>query len=425
MTRGRLLALSAFWFGVNAHWGALLLVLVPSQVLAIVGPEEKGGSLGLVVGAGAFVALVLPPFFGLLSDRLACRFGRRRPFMVVGSLINLLGLAWMASSGSLGSLVGAFVLVELANNLATAPYLALVPDLVPPRQRGLASGYMGLMMVLGTIAGAAVAGALVDGRSPPALYAQQLGTTYLVVGALLLAGLVITACGIREQPGARGSRVKGRELLRSLWVDPRQYPDFAWAFGMRLLIMLGIYTVQQFLQYYLGDVIGTPLHLAGMTIATPEAGVTVLVSAILIGAASSTVVAGALSDRIGRTKVALAAAGGMSVVVLALLVVQRFDLALLLGLVFGLGYGAYMSTEMALVCDVLPAGDAAAKDLGIWHIAMVLPQVVAVPLAGPLLDSLNQIGKNYGYIAIFGLAVAYFSAGALCVRRIRSGGVRP
>jgi MFS family permease len=53
---------------------------------------------------------------------------------------------------------------------------------------------------------------------------------------------------------------------------------------------------------------------------------------------------------------------------------------------FGIGFGAFSVMDWALATDVLPNKEEFAKDMGIWSLAMVLPQVVAAPIAGVLLD---------------------------------------
>jgi MFS family permease len=107
-----------------------------------------------------------------------------------------------------------------------------------------------------------------------------------------------------------------------------------------------------------------------------------------------------------------------------LIMSHNFTLATLLGIAFGLGFGAFASADWALATDVLPSADDYAKDMGIWHIATALPQVVAVPVAGPILDVLNRLGPAWGYpslgyTVIFSMSMAYVMVGTALVSRIR------
>ena len=165
---GGLIAISIFWFALNFHWAALPLILLPSQITGLLLREAPAGTvasqaswvtahsglaLAVVVAPGLIVALLANPLFGLLSDRTPGRFGRRRPYVLAGTLVNVAGLAGMAllptmlvgsHSGNILSpgllaLMGGLMLVQLANNSAAAPFHALLPDLVPEEQRGKAS----------------------------------------------------------------------------------------------------------------------------------------------------------------------------------------------------------------------------------------------------------------------------------------------
>ena len=56
--------LSAFWFSTQMMWGAILIVLVQSQVLRLVPDEIKGTAVGIVVGLGSLAGILVPPFMG-------------------------------------------------------------------------------------------------------------------------------------------------------------------------------------------------------------------------------------------------------------------------------------------------------------------------------------------------------------------------
>lgn len=415
--------LSFYWFATNVHWTAILLVTMPSQIKDVVGNDVKGSMLGLALGAGALISMVAAPVFGGLSDRIRLPGGRRKPWIVIGTLgnvVSLLGLAYLAQPGRPESLVGwtvAFLLVELFNNIATAPYSALIPDRVPAEQRGSASGWLGLMIMLGTFAGG-VTGFLIKPLGVSGVY-------FLLMGVMLL-GMLVTVFGMKELPASRPTPpFKVGEFLRGLY-DPFKYSDFTWVFLTRMLVTMGIFTVQEFLQYYLDDVIRAPFSLAGLgqVASTAEEAVSFFILPLLLGAIVTTLAAGVLSDRYGRKVMVYLSGALMGVVALVFVFFHSFTLAVLMGIVFGLGYGAYESVDWALASDVLPSKDDYAKDMGVWHVAMVLPQVIATPIAGLLLDNFQRVGRaqnvpNLGYAVIFLVAVLYFVLGTVFVKQIK------
>ena len=150
-------ALSLYWFATNAHWTAILITLLPLQAELIGGAEFKGTTLGQILAIGALASMIVAPLFGAWSDRVRTRWGRRKPFVVVGTIGNVLGLLALAfipsAPSALVPYILAFIWIELFNNLATAPYSGLIPDMVAPEQRGSASGWMGLMLMLGNFLG--------------------------------------------------------------------------------------------------------------------------------------------------------------------------------------------------------------------------------------------------------------------------------
>jgi len=98
-------------------------------------------------------------------------------------------------------------------------------------------------------------------------------------------------------------------------------------------------------------------------------------------------------------------------------------LVYLLGVFFGLGFGAYQAVDWALACDVLPDREhGAAKDMALFHVSFTLPQVLAPAIAGQILFNLNQLQGNLGYRVVFGTAAVWFFLATVFVRMIR--GVR-
>ncbi len=84
---------------------------------------------------------------------------------------------------------------------------------------------------------------------------------------------------------------------------------------------------------------------------------------------------------------------------------------------FGLGFGAFTSVDWALGSDAMPSSSSYARDMGIWHVAFVGPQLIETP-QGALLDWGNAQGGNLGYSLVFGIAAACFILGVLLVRNV-------
>jgi len=398
-----LFLISVFWFAINFHWSALLVIVIPSQLLNYVADANKGRYLGLLLGIGAVVVLVSQPLFGAISDRAAFGVGRRRPFIFIGVLGNIIGLSIMYLARSFSVFLIGFLLVQLMNNIAAAPYQALLPDLVPNSQRGSASGYMGLMLILSQVAAFGTVGLLVS--------EGHLLLTYSIIAVLLFVLMVITIMFVKEVPIEKPEKFVFNDFIKSFWVSPRRYPDFAWVFFTRVFIMLGIYTLQDFIAYFMKDVIG----FENFEQAT---GTTLLI--ISLFSAVSVFTAGYYSDRLGRKKIVYVAGAIMATSAAIFVFTGSYLMVIVLGILFGLGFGAYTSVDWALATDVLPPTNSYAKDMGIWNMASVLPQIIAPVIAGPILDYFNMFRSNFGYSAVFATVVIYFILGTVLVRFVRT-----
>jgi len=123
--------------------------------------DRKNMVLGFATAAGLLVALLSQPVVGALSDRVRSRWGRRLPILFIGTLLVVVALPLTALSPSLAALIPALLMVYLATNIAQAPTQALIPDLVPERQRGIAAGFKATYDILGLVLGRWISGELV------------------------------------------------------------------------------------------------------------------------------------------------------------------------------------------------------------------------------------------------------------------------
>jgi MFS family permease len=201
------LVLSVFWLSLNAQSAALFPIVIPLQILLFLPPGQVGNVqqavlLGWISTVGAIVSLVMPPLFGMASDRSTSRFGRRRPYIVAGTLLLILGAFLLAAAGNVLIFLLGMIVWQFGSNAANASYQALLPDRVPKDQRGEASGYMGLMTIIGNVGSLGLAAFLLADvnltSTSGAIIRRGANLFYLLTGIVLFVGMLITAVGVHE-----------------------------------------------------------------------------------------------------------------------------------------------------------------------------------------------------------------------------------
>ena len=406
------LQLSVYWFALSFMWSGLITIVMQSLVARLVGPTQKDLYLGYSLAIGALVSTVVCLVVGTLSDHARWAMGKRRPYMVVGTLFAVPALLWLARIDSITELIIVFCLIQFWVNVATAPYQALVPDLVPKAKQGAAAAYMGMGSLLGQLGGLVLCGYLM----------QQTGGLNIIVNVLaglLMFSMIFTLVRIGEQPATHNPVPQSTlvsTLVNSFRVRPSEHPDFFWLIASRFVINLGFYSATEFLLYYVTDTLRAE---------NPVATVMQLFIVTTVSGLLGNFPAGILSDRISKKFVVFVSIAITAVAALVFLLATSIPVAFVAAFVFGAGFGAFAAVDWALATNLLPDHDEA-KFMGVWHAAFTVPQVVAPVVGGVIAHFVNRAyGQGAGYRAVLFMVLVYLALGALLLRPVRERIIAP
>jgi MFS family permease len=408
------LLISALWLALYTQWLSILPVVLPDQVATIVGSDnsDKAGIAGTIAAAGAVMSLFVTPIVGALSDRLRAPSGRRRPFLITGTVLScaaLVPLAFFARGSSLVLYTLAILNLQIWWNWTAGAYAGLIPDIVPAELQPRASGWLNVMTIIGTILGNVLVWTLY--RS------DQMLPLIGVFMALNLGCLVLTLRGAREPPAAGAtSAFDLRAFVRSFFLDPRANANIYWVLITRLFANMGIWSVFTFLLFYIESVLGLGSHAAVKLLST-------LLGAGAIVAIPASVIGVRLAERHGIARLVRITSWIMAAAISCFaLIAFNPNLALVAALtvVFGAANGAYGAVDWALALKVLPAGRDAGKDMGIWHVSMVVPQIIGPATMGWVITVIDKAASaRFAYAAAFGVAAVWFALAAVLVTRVR------
>ncbi|NUR31460.1 MAG: MFS transporter, partial [Catenulispora sp.] len=284
---GRWISLFATaWLGI---WMAQLTpvqLLLPEQVEAKLPGTDWVGTVmafGVISGIAGLFSLVAYPLTGALSDRTTSRFGRRRPWMLAGTLLFAASLLLLGLQSDIVGVGVCLVLASIGFCVVTAAVTTTISDRVPVAQRGYVSGWISAPQAIGTILGLVLVTTLFTGR--------LLGYASM---AVLLVALVLPF--VLHTPDATLSRAERppftfRALAAGFWISPRKHPDFGWTLFSRTVVNIG-------------NALGTTLLLYFLKfqvkVADPDTTLIYLTMIYMFFVILASLFLGRLSDRIGR-----------------------------------------------------------------------------------------------------------------------------
>jgi MFS family permease len=482
------LSVNSYVLGLSLASGIITPLLLPMLVVMFMGAEYKNTFLGTVRFVGLAVAMFIQPVAGMLSDRSRSRFGRRRPFILISAVLNVLFLvvigitpsyrysflndAFLNSFGitvSYAILLLGIVLLQFSSNIGQGAVQGLMPDVVPLEQRGVSSGVKSVFELLPSLLIFLLGiGKLVD-------RGDTWGLIAILMGGFLLTGLA--AMFVKERPQTEAQTGSLREP------------------ALRALALTVLFSVTTLLAIQLVGRSGTAVTGLALSIPVQTAiiglvGLVAMAGAIFIGVYAGAWVGIGSEARerkpfiwwvinrllflaaVGSIQafaqyfladvLQLPNAGYMTTMLLAVVAVflifsalgggalaNRFGLRRLVflsGLVGAAGtvlliFARNVPMVIAAGCVIgiatgtfmatnwalgtqLVPQKDAGRYLGISNLAGAGAGIVGAGIGGPLADFFNHIRPGLGYLVIFAIYAGLFLLSSLTLGRIKTGDVR-
>ena len=445
-------------------------VLIPNQVIILVGEERKTLALGIIVGISAILSLLAGPMSGYLSDTVF--HGERFPLIFLGTVlwsISVVARSPMAiqthSSALLWLLLVCYTLVTTAGKIvyaaAVAPYTAMIADLFPRGQYGVVSSVLGLCGIIGAIVGIAVFGYLYNSIS---VFVNCLLVSIFPCFALIVLFIVrerprhevqipivqpIPEGGDisdenrnenrddddgddkqqqevehqqliqQQQQGTAPKSILSWHIITSI-IEPFSSRAFTLVFIGTSIANVALWGLQGFALYYIRDAIHPRYELFGAPLSfinSPERAQAAFALACFVTGIFSSIIAGVVLDSCidKRKYVVIFGCIASSLFMIANTVSSSFSVFMLTAPIFGIGMGTIVSSTLSLASDTLPNMNNAAKDLAVWGVARNAPVIIASPLFGVIISLGNLLTDNHliNSSAPFGYKIMLFICAVL------------
>jgi GPH family glycoside/pentoside/hexuronide:cation symporter len=224
--------------------------------------------MGLAMMVGRIVDAVTDPLMGYLSDRTRSRWGRRRPYLLFGSVPLFLFMVLMFHNPGIDSQIGLFVwvtivfcLLSISYTVVNIPYGAMTPELTRDfHERTVLNGYRMSFAVVGTLIGAGAAMPIIQSMPNESAGYRLMG---LIFGGIMMVTALITFFTVKEPEHLSSEPVHNRPILREYLTAFKNKPFLMilipWA-----LFITGVTVASGILKYYFEYVLLNP---EGVTLA--------------------------------------------------------------------------------------------------------------------------------------------------------------
>jgi MFS family permease len=394
-----------------ASFGASMAMMVPlSYGIAVRITELAPGHeefLGYITGIAQVAYLVISPLVGIWSDRTRSRFGRRAPFLFLGTAIGLVGLVIIGLAPNLVIVGAGWIFGMVGWSIAGAALQTLQADKLPEGQRGRVSALTGLMTQIAPVLGIGVA------------YAVSSNTLLVFLVPGLIGAVLIVLFPLIKPEGsskhlAPSTEVTAKSVFMSYGFNIRKYPDFAWNWLGRFIFFIGLYFNTTFGTFFYAQRLDMPVReVAGVVATVGMVGV--------LAAAIGALVGGFLSDKLQRRRLFVMIAAVLFVIG-AVLEATAWSLPQIIAgaVTMQLSIAVFATVDQAIVYAIIPERNEAGRYMAVMQFAQKIPSAIAPMLAGVVI-TIGAIGgeKNYTLLYLAG-AVFAFVGGLVILLKVKS-----
>lgn len=397
-----LLGMALYNLGVNYVWISYNSIILPRQMELIFPADVKTLALGVVVCLSTAAGVTVNIFSGVLSDNIRLRWGRRWPYILLGTFLTSLALLVPALLPIAAlTVIFAYLMMQVFTNLSAGSYQPLLPDIIQENQRGQTSGFQGLMTLIGSAMGFGLSGYLVGaGEVGPALI---LMSVTFIFTALITVQTIKRTDRFPHGPTSMSVMAATRETFR-----PRTVViSFFWLVVGSFLIFMGSAGLTYFEAYYFESI----LKISDPYYAVAIAGLVILVVAMV-----SSMIFGYLSDRVGRRNLIIGAALLAGTTTFFIPFLTNFYVFLLFASLVGGPLGIFNSVSFALASDLAPREETG-KYMAYSNLAVGGASVVASLVDGVMLYVFG-VSSLLAFVALFTLSSAFYFVGATALFKI-------
>lgn len=371
--------------GIMLFWS--MFTFVVPKLLS--GFGVSSGKTGFVLSLESIAGLLLLPLFGAWSDKVNTRIGKRMPFVIIGTILAVIGLCFIPLAISVDSLNFFYVLIVfmvLAMCSFRSPAVALMPTVTPKPLRSQANSIINLTGAIGTISFLIM----------PKLFEKNEVTNYTaiiyVVAALmiiLLVALVLTVnepklTALAQRQVEESKIIDDEEVAMQTKLPKDKFKSFVLIIISIFFLTIANNVLTKWYSLYSTNTLGMSDGDAALTLMFAQGAA--LIAFIPVGL---------LSQKLGRRKVIMFGLALLSVVYSSLFLVGAGTNIIILALIFalaGLGQATIIVNTLVLIMEI-SRGVTVGKYTGFYYTATMSAGIVATYPVGKLIEYMGKLNN--------------------------------
>ena len=387
---GRTFLLGFGFFGISIIW-PLFNSLIPPML------EDLGLSalvIGFILTWDNIINIFVQPWIGSLSDRTRSRFGRRKPYLMLGAPLAALFFILVPFVRENFVLIALAVLgTNVGMALFRSPTVAYLGDLFRPGERSKANGVINLM---GGLGGAV---ALFGGG---ALYKLGVPLPFIVGSGVMLIAILVVLLAVREPEAPAPAPGEAGFGLRAALRQVAAGPDLSglYLLGAIFAWFVGWNAMEAFFTIYARNVLGVSVG-SGTQMLTAFAAALILFS----------IPSGLIATRVGRKPTILVGLGGMLLGLAAGPFVRNPTILLVVLAVMGAFWALVNINSLPMVYDLSGLKSIGAYT-GLYYFASSAAAITGPILAGLLIDWT-------GHTSIWIFSAVFMVGAIVCMSRVK------
>ena len=382
---------------------------------------------GAIMAADNVLAIFLLPLFGGISDRCKSKMGRRKPFLLYGTLVSVVLMLLLpildnryAAAPSAGTKVLFIVVlgcILVSMGTYRSPSVALMPDVTPKPLRSKANAIINLMGAIGGILYLAIATVLYSEKRTAGLDHVNYLPLFMIVAGIMIVGMLIVLITVdevglnRQMAEYEAAHPEEQDTVVDASGEEKLPPEVKRSLGLLLasiaLWFISYNAMETWFTTYANRMWGMSLGSASLclTIAT-------------LGAILSYIPVGAIASNIGRKKTILS---GVVLMTACFVICFVYTLASdhfspILYVIFafvGMGWAAINVNSLPMVVEMCKGSDIG-RFTGYYYTFSMAAQIVTPIVAGTLMN-------RVGYTTLFPYAAVFMAAAFVTMIQVKHG----